>query len=453
MMSDSSVNYARGANLSEFNKYSTEILEASVEFVHQPFIKPLILSSGSISEITEARAKVTVRVNGKEATGSGSIYLSDLWAWPDPALTHDERDAKLREECQYIADNLRALCGEAAHPLELGMQLHEARCHAQHGAEADGHAAATTVSDMPILARAVCVSPFDAAIHDAVGQALQVSAFSLYDEATSFPSVDRYFASGSACNAIQAALGAPTSHLNAWLIIGAKDSIEIDVAPWVQERGYHCFKLKLLARDNAEDVARTVEAFRGIRGLGVAKPRFSVDTNEANPDAASVLDYLEQLRAADAEAFEALEYLEQPTGRDITKNAYDWSAVTQLKPVLLDEGLTSLDLLKEAAAQGWSGLALKTCKGHSFTLVAAAWARANGMILAMQDLTNPGIAAIHSALFAAYFSSCNGVELNSPQYTPAANAPWLPRMQEFFEPRDGRHKVPSPEAPGLGSTL
>ena len=82
----------------------------------------------------------------------------------------------------------------------------------------------------------------------------------------------------------------------------------------------------------------------------------------------------------------------------------------------------------DARADGWSGLALKTCKGHSFVLVAAAWARQHGMLLSMQDLTNPGLAAIHSALFAARMPTLNGIELNSPQFTPAANAEWLPRL-------------------------
>ena len=237
----------------------------------------------------------------------------------------------------------------------------------------------------------------------------------------------------------------------AWLVVGAGDSLTDDVARVVRERGYQCFKLKLLGRDNAADVARTIEVFHAVQEQGVLQPRLSVDSNEANPDAASVLDYLETLRAADPAAFAALEYLEQPTARDITRHAYDWRAVAKLKPVLLDEGLTSLELLDIALAQGWSGLALKTCKGHSFALVAAAWARAHGLMLALQDLTNPGVAAIHAALFAAHIPMQNGVELNSPQFTPAANGTYLPRLSGLFEPREGAHRLPSPLPDGLGS--
>jgi hypothetical protein len=110
-------------------------------------------------------------------------------------------------------------------------------------------------------------------------------------------------------------------------------------------------------------------------------------------------------------------------------------------------------LFETARRQGWDGFALKTCKGHSFTLVAAAWAREHGVQVSLQDLTNPGLAAIHAALLAAHVPFVNEVELNSPQFTPAANEEWLPRLSALFEPRDGRHRLDFPIPDGLGSTL
>src|SRR5689334_17034561 len=107
--------------------YDAEILSAAVSFVPRSFLKPLLLSSGPITEITEAQAEVRVRVQGREAVGRGSIYLSDLWGWPDPALSHLVRDAAMRKACEQIAARLADLCGgEPHHPLELGMRLHEA---------------------------------------------------------------------------------------------------------------------------------------------------------------------------------------------------------------------------------------------------------------------------------------------------------------------------------------
>lgn len=419
----------------------TQIQSASVEFIEQPFLKPLQISSGLITQATEARVAVTVRVGDLEGTGRGSIYLSDLWAWPGIAPDRIAKDQSMRELCRKIASSLDAFCGsEAAHPLELGLRLH----HAVSGLPA--------TPDMPLLARAVCASPFDAAIHDAAGQAVGLSAFRFYETDSPIPSADQWFPRGGAVRGIRQALRPPVHSLNAWWLVSAKDDLENDVRPAILLNGISCFKIKILARDNADDAARTAEIYRAARGWGLT-PALSVDSNEGNPDAANVLDYLERLEAHDPQAYAALAYLEQPTARDIEASPQDWQAVARRKPVLLDEGLTSLDLFPTAHKQHWSGLALKTCKGHSFSLAAAAWAKENNLLLSLQDLTNPGYSAIHSFLFGAHLATLNGVELNSPQYTPAANQPWLPELSSLFEPRRGLHRLDLTATPGLGSSL
>lgn len=423
----------------------TVVLSAQVEFISQKFVKPLILSSGPITVITEARATVTVQVNGVEATGIGSIYLSDLWAWPDPALTHEQRDAHLRAICTEVASILPEWCQPAAHPLELGLRLHHEVGH--------GNRLTTPPQGIPPLALALCISPFDAAIHDAVGKALQCSAFSIYEEDAPIPSADRYFAGGSATAAIRAVLRKPVDALDAWWIVGAKDDLPAAFELPVCKHGYHCFKVKLLGKDIAQDIERTIEIYDAAVSLGCKNPRISLDSNEGNKDSDEVLQYLQTLRERRSDVFEALAYLEQPTGRDITVHAFDWREASRLKPILLDEGLTDLELLPLARQQGWSGLALKTCKGHSFNLVAAAWAHENHVPMAMQDLTNPGYAAIHSFLFAAHVPVINGVELNSFQYTPAANEAWLPRLAGLFQPTGGQHRLSPEGLIGLGSNL
>lgn len=413
---------------------ATTILDATVTFREQPFVAPLIISSGAIHAITEATATVTVEVAGRRASGHGSIYLSDLWAWPDPSRTHDERDAALRDLCRTIAADLPALCGgRAAHPLELGLRLHDAVCHAD---------------TPPVLARAMAASPFDAALHDAAGRAVGRSAFTFYDAAVPLPAADPHF-DIPAWQAIRDAIMPPKRRLRAWYLAGKNDGPD-QLGPWVRDRGYRCLKIKLLARDPAEDAARTAEVYRMALALGAGQVTLSVDTNEANPDAASVLAYLEDLERRDPAAYAALAYFEQPTGRDITVHAFDWRAVAARRPVMLDEGLTSLDLMPLARDQGWSGFALKTCKGHSFALVAAAWARRHGMPVSLQDLTNPGLAMIHAAWFAAHVPTLNDVELNSPQFTPQANVDWLDRLPGLFDPRDGVHRLPEVVPVGLG---
>jgi L-alanine-DL-glutamate epimerase-like enolase superfamily enzyme len=299
----------------------------------------------------------------------------------------------------------------------------------------------------------MCASPFDAAIHDAAGRALRRSAFELYDEAVVVPSADALFAEGGAARAIRAIIRPPVRELPAWYVVGIEEPLDTTLVAAIRQRGYSCFKLKLTGRDNALDVRRTVDVYRVARQCDLSAVRLTIDTNEANLSAGSVVEFLELLRATDAEAFAAVAYLEQPTSRDIRQHAFDWRGVSRHVAVMLDEGLTDLDVLPEARRQGYSGLALKTCKGHSMMLVCAAWAHRNGMVISLQDLTNPGLALIHAALAGAYLPTVNGAELNSPQFTPAANREWAERLPELFVPRRGVHRLP-PETPaGLGSDL
>ncbi len=447
-----SVNAHSTTNVSLASASSCRVTEASVRFVSQKLVVPLILSSGAITQLTEAQARVVVQTDHGEAEGFGSIYLSDLWAWPEPGLSHEQRDKVLRDLCETIArELLQFVSGESAHPLELGLRLHEA---------VDEQASqATDDYSIPALAQAMCLSPFDAAIHDAAGRAMGVCAMRLYgdgdgdgdgDQIKVTTSADQWFAGGSAIDAVARMLhDAPRERLPAWVVVGKQDDLERDVRPWFDTRGYACFKLKLHGRDVREDVARTEEMVRVAQSWG-CRPRVSVDTNEACADADFVLEYLQILQRDHSSAFACLDYLEQPTARDIVVHPYDWRAVSRLKPVLLDEGLTSLDLLPIAAEQGWSGLAIKTCKGHSFALVAAAWAHERGLVISMQDLTNPGISAIHSALFSAYLPTINGVELNSPQFTPAANASYQADWPGLFDVHDGQHVLANVSPIGLG---
>src|SRR3954463_473897 len=170
-----------------------EILEAEVSFQSQRLAMPLKLSSGAIEELTQATVSVVGAVGGRRATGRGTIYLSDLWAWPDDSLSHESRDTALRRPGERLAGEVpQHFRNKRLHPLELGLQLHQLACH-------------DIASDPspPVLACAMCASPFDAAIHDAAGQALGRSAFALYEDAVELPSADTYFPEGGTCNVIR----------------------------------------------------------------------------------------------------------------------------------------------------------------------------------------------------------------------------------------------------------
>ena len=458
-------------------EFATRIISAGVSFTQRNLAEPLILSSGTITEVTEAEVTVRVESNGIEGIGKGSIYLSDLWAWPGSTPTREFKLDAMKAMCSRLSAELPIICSDAQHPLEHGLRLHRLAIEDNTYRSVDS-----------ILARALCISPFDAAIHDATGIALGMSAMRFYDAPVTIPSADSLFTDGAA-SAIRQVLRQPAPSLPGWYIAGPATPADA-VRKAVEDYGIRQIKLKMSGTDPQRDAEQTAgvysvaaDAAAGVAGASRAAgaanaanisetatsapsrelPRSTyryddqislvVDSNEANHDAASVLEYLDRLESIDARAYAALAYLEQPTPRDIEEHPFDWSNVSKRKRVLVDEGLTDIRLFPVARKQGWSGFALKTCKGHSFVLVAAAWAHRNGMCISLQDLTNPGYSAIHAALLASHLPTINGVELNSWQFTPEANKRWIPRLAEMLTPHNGVHVVAATNASGLGSNL
>lgn len=414
------------------------ILETRIEFIDRKFIKPLQVSRGKIESIKELQVGVVVEVNNISAEGFGSVLLSDLWAWPDARLSHQYKTEKMMSYAKDIQNSLWQRCGDnSSHPIVLGINLH--------------HSLEKEASDLPILARSICASPFDAALHDATGRALNISAFSLYRDDFRDPLVDEHFPGEGAFKAIRNVLrDKPRSTLTAWHLVGFHDDLLTVKKEWKENRGYSAFKIKTLARDPKSDADRIAEVFDILSGQNPEKIALSLDSNEANKDSDSVEELLTILKQKHPAAFNAVQYLEQPTDRDIKKFSFDWSKVARLKPVFLDEGLTSMESLTEALQNGWGGIAIKTCKGHSFSLLCAAWAQRNNLLISIQDLTNTGYAFMHSALLAGHLPSVNGVELNSPQYLPEANKSWEYLYPELFSPKDGLHHLPDGKIYGLG---
>src|SRR3954469_408686 len=99
-----------------------EILNAEISFDSQRLATPLRLSSGVIEELTQATVMVQGTVGGQRANGRGTVYLSDLWAWPDNSLSHGRRDRALRKLCELLVVEVpKCFRNVQLHPLELGL--------------------------------------------------------------------------------------------------------------------------------------------------------------------------------------------------------------------------------------------------------------------------------------------------------------------------------------------
>ena len=100
---------------------------------------------------------------------------------------------------------------------------------------------------------------------------------------------------------------------------------------------------------------------------------------------------------------------------------------------------------------GYTGAALKACKGQSQALLMAAAGQKHKMFLCVQDLTCPGAALIHSAGLAARIPGVSGIEANAREYVPAANRPWEARFPGIFRITDGTLDTSVLTGPGLAA--
>ena len=180
--------------------------------------------------------------------------------------------------------------------------------------------------------------------------------------------------------------------------------------------------------------------------------KYCVDFNERCPNVEYVLEYLRKVKELTPAGFDRILYLEQPTARDLKANRQNvMHEAAKLRPVVIDESLTDLESLLLAREMGYTGVALKACKGQSQAMLMAAAAQKYKMFLTVQDLTCPGASLIHSVGIAARVPGVAGVEANSRQYMPAANKPWEKRFPGLFIVKDGTLRTESLNGKGLSA--
>ena len=74
----------------------------------------------------------------------------------------------------------------------------------------------------------------------------------------------------------------------------------------------------------------------------------------------------------------------------------------------------------------------------SGALLSLAWARAHGMEIMVQDLTNPMLAMLPHVRLAAHANTLAGVETNASQFYPAASSPEAAVHPGIYRRRNGR---------------
>jgi L-alanine-DL-glutamate epimerase-like enolase superfamily enzyme len=419
----------------------------------------------SVDRVTLVNVSCRVRTqSGSTAVGFGSMPLGNVWAFPSRTLPYEKTLAAMKAQVAQVA----AVLGhyqDFCHPIDMACDLEPAYRSAARevGRQLLGG------EPIPPLAALVCASPFDAAVHDAFGKVHGLNCYETYGRDFVPHDLGHYLGSAYRGLHLEDFLDRrprPTLPVNH--TVGALDPLDrgdlaarLDdglpetLAEWIASDGLTHFKIKLNGDDMAWDVDRIAAVERVVaadKRLGGRNWHYSLDFNERCPGVAYLLEFLARLRDCCPHGYSRIQYIEQPTARELPASAgNDLHEAARLCPVVVDEGLTDLESLRLAQEMGYSGVALKACKGQSQSLLMAAAARQAGMFLCVQDLTCPGAALIHSAALAAHVPGVAAIEANARQYVPAANAAWEERFSGIFRIKNGVMTTGQLTGPGLGA--
>jgi L-alanine-DL-glutamate epimerase-like enolase superfamily enzyme len=440
---------------------AARIKEASLYFLPIEMRIPLKFGAQVLDSVTCARVRVVIEgMDGKTADGWGETPLAVAWVWPSP-VPYEERLTALQDFTLAIA---RDLPGWAAtgHAMELGHDFIE---HRLHVLQDTFNANRRPEAHLPHLAALVCFSLFDLAVHDAYGRLHERPVYETYGpeflsrDLADFLEGDAAFRGKYPVDFL--AKKAPKK-LPVWHLVGGLDAIDpadltgtepddgypVLLRDWIRGDGLDCLKIKLRGNDQAWDYDRMVKIGAIAREEGVTW--LTADFNCTVTEPAYVNEILDRLKDEDPVTWQKLLYVEQPFPYDLEANRIDVHSVSARKPLFMDESAHDWRFVRLGHGLGWSGVALKTCKTQTGALLSLCWAKARGMTLMVQDLTNPMLAQIPHFLLAANAGTIMGVESNGMQFYPEASAPERRVHPGLYRRQEGVLDGSTLSGPGFG---
>ncbi|MDO5565845.1 MAG: enolase C-terminal domain-like protein [Planctomycetia bacterium] len=421
------------------------------------------LAGGTALSVLTVTVEVESR-DGRRASGRGVMTIGNRWGWPSHAIPGQKTtDAMIATGKRMAADATQL--GSYGHPLELCREL-----AAQYA-----NAAAAVVADMklpesmPRLAQLVCASPLEAAVFDAYGKLLGQNVFNLLGKEFVNSDLSGYLNKDFSGEYLdQYTSRVPQKRMPLYHLIGGADALtERDIpkrlndgwpetlGEWIVADGLTHMKIKLVGNDLEKDVRRVVDIENVVAPVqhkrGINQWFYSADFNEQCPDEQYVLDWLKQVESNSPNAFKSLQYIEQPTNRDLTAlPRITMFRAAKVRPVVIDESLVDFKSLLMSRDAGYSGVALKACKGLAEALLMGAAAQKYHCFLCVQDLTCPGESFMLSASLAAHIPTVQAVEGNARQFCPQANKPCEKNFPGLFDIKDGTVETGVLSGPGLG---
>ncbi len=441
------------------------ILEATCSTQQIDYRTPIKFGGRIVNDVVlfDVRVRVETR-DGRVAEGTGSMPIGNVWAWPTDAVSGEDTQQAMISLGERLTQQASDYQG-AGHPLEITHEL----ATGQAATEAAVRQSKQLAEAMPRLAQLVAASPLEAAIHDAYGRALGQNSYDVLGEEFVNADLAHYLTDEFAGEYLDRyTLRTPKPTMPLYHLVGALDPLtSSDIATriadglpetlgeWILADGLTHLKIKL----NGDDLAWDVERVASIERVAVEAQQqrgcndwwYSLDFNEKCANVQYVLDFLARVKEVSPGALQRVQYIEQPTHRDLKANPENrMHAAAKIKPVVIDESLLDLESLLLAREQGYTGMALKACKGHSEALLMGAAAQKYGLFLCVQDLTCVGYSFLHSASIAARLPTIAAIEGNGRQYCPAGNQDWVERFPSMFDIQNGEVGTAVLTGPGLG---
>ncbi|MEN6606476.1 MAG: enolase C-terminal domain-like protein [Bryobacteraceae bacterium] len=442
------------------------IREISTGYEDYVYRTPIKFGGRVLDRVTLLNVNCVVEgPDGRAAKGFGSMPLGATWAFPSKTMPYDVT-LRAMKALAARSEKITGAYGESGHPIDLNVALEPGYLKAA----AEVSAELRLAEPIPKLCTLVTASPYDASIHDAFGKLHGLNCYRTYGPDLMPRDLGNYLNAefrGEYLDRYVLKTAKPKMPL--YHLVGALDPItESDirkrigdglpetVPEWIRYNGLTHLKIKLNGDDLDWDVERVLSIDRVTaetqKERGVSKWFYSADFNEKCRNVDYLLTFLKRVKEKVPEGYERIQYIEQPTARDLKADrANVMHEAAKLKPIVIDESLTDLENLQLAREMGYTGAALKACKGQSQALLMAAAAQKYKMFLCVQDLTCPGASLIHSAGLAAHIPGVAAIEANGRQFCPAANKEWEPKFPTIFVIRDGMMGTSVLDGPGLSA--
>jgi len=439
-----------------------KIKAAKIYFLPVKTRVPLKFGLETLTSVTCVRVCLTVEdKKGRYAEGWGETPLSVQWAWPS-SIAYEERHKLMKEFCIQLGKSFVSF-NFFGHPIELGYTFQKELLP-----ELLSDFNKRVSAPLPYLASLVCCSAFDIAIHDGYGVLHDISIYKTYNENFMNYDLSRYITPSSKTK-ISFKGKYPSDFFTpqknkmvAWHLVGGKDPLDASeltgeepkdnypvlLSDWIKQDGLKCLKVKLKGNDKNWDLERLVKV--GKMAINEDVWWISTDFNCTVTDPEYVNEILDKLMLEYPKIYGMILYVEQPFPYELEEYPIDVHSVSGRKPLFMDESAHNWELVKLGRQLGWTGVALKTCKTQTGALLTLCWAKAHGMGLMVQDLTNPMLAQIPHVLLASYAGTIMGVETNSMQFYPDASLEESKVHPGIYRRRNGCVDLSTIKGPGFG---